>query len=93
MPIPCNCIRATCSISWKSTHRNARVSSLLVPEEAFNRRFLAPSGVFAVQQEYDEKYVIVPIGFAREILEDEKALTSYEIGLKPGADKEQVLPR
>lgn len=64
--------------------------SLLVPEEAFNRRFLAPSGVFAVQQEYDEKYVIVPIGFAREILEDEKALTSYEIGLKPGADKEQV---
>jgi lipoprotein-releasing system permease protein len=36
---------------------------------SFNRRFIQPSGIFAIQQEFDAKYVIVPIRFAREIFE------------------------
>ena len=60
--------------------------SLNHPEEAFNRRFISPSGVFAIQQEFDSKYILVPLRFARDMLEDENEVTSIEVGLVPGAD-------
>ena len=63
-------------------------------ENAFNRDYLFPSGVFSVQQEIDNKYVIVPIDFARELLELESRITSIELKLDPKADvlkvKDQV---
>jgi len=65
-------------------------ASLLNPEEAFNRRFISASGVFSIQQEFDTKYIIVPIRFAREILEKEGHVSAVEIGLKAGADSEKV---
>lgn len=60
--------------------------SLIHPEEAFNRKFISPSGVFAIQQEFDNKYIIVPIRFAREMLEEETHVTSIEVALADGAD-------
>jgi len=68
--------------------RNA--SSLSNPEEAFNRRFISPSGTFAVQQEFDTKYIIVPLRFAKEMLEYENQLSSLEIALLPDADQDFV---
>jgi lipoprotein-releasing system permease protein len=38
---------------------------LLNPITSINHKFLFPSGVFAIQQEYDAKYLIVPLEFAR----------------------------
>jgi len=38
---------------------------LLNPMQSINHRQLFPSGVFAVQQDYDSKYLIVPLDFAR----------------------------
>ncbi|MCC7231764.1 MAG: ABC transporter permease [Bacteroidia bacterium] len=64
--------------------------SLLNPEEAFNRRFIPAAGIFSVQQDFDMKYVLVPIRFAREILDYDSSLTAIEIGLFPGADMEKV---
>ncbi len=64
--------------------RNA--SSLTNPEEAFNSRFILPAGIFAVQQEFDSKYIIVPLRFAKDLLESETRLSSLEIALQPGAD-------
>ena len=32
-------------------------TSLSNPEEAFNRRFITPAGVFSIQQEFDSKYI------------------------------------
>lgn len=61
-------------------------SSLTNPEEAFNSRYILPSGIFAVQQEFDSKYIIVPISFARDLLESETQLSSLEISLLPNAD-------
>ena len=65
-------------------------ASLLNAEEAFNRRFVSPSGVFSIQQEFDTKYIIVPIRLAYEILEKDSQVSALEIGLKPGVDKEEV---
>ncbi len=50
-------------------------------QNAFNRDYLFPSGVFSVQQEIDSKYVIVPIDFARELFELQGHVTSIELRL------------
>lgn len=65
--------------------------SLLDPEQAFNRRFITPSGIFAVQQEFDNRYVLVPYRFAREIMEFDSSATSIEVSLRPGTDAETAV--
>lgn len=64
--------------------------ALTNPEEAFNIDVIRPSGIFAIQQDFDTKYVLVPLRFAREIIGHESKITSIEIGLAPGADEEKV---
>lgn len=53
----------------------------LTSQNAFNSDIISVSGIFAVQQEYDEKYVIVPIEFARELMDYGHRATSVEIKL------------
>lgn len=54
----------------------------LNPADAFNSAAVFPSGVFEIQPEFDTKYVIVPIEFARELLQREDELLGYEVQLK-----------
>jgi len=65
-------------------------TSLLQPEEAFHRSFIPTSGIFAIQQEFDAKYILVSLRFAREVLETDSSLTAIEIGLSKGADPDKV---
>ena len=64
--------------------------SLSHPEEAFNRRFISTSGVFSIQQEFDNKYILVPMRFAREMLNEEHQVSAIEISLMPNTDEEQI---
>lgn len=66
-------------------------SSLADPEGAFNRRFISPSGIFSIQQEFDAKYIITPLRFAREIFDYENKLTALEIGLSSGNDEDKIV--
>lgn len=59
-------------------------------ENAFNIKPIYPSGVFEVQMEFDSKYVIVPISFARELFDYPTQITSMELKLQNGADKEKI---
>lgn len=59
-------------------------------ENAFNNRAIHPTGVFSIQQEFDEKYVFVPLNFARELLEYSNEVTSVEIRYKPGVDEDKI---
>ncbi len=59
-------------------------------ENAFNNRALHPTGVFSIQQEFDEKYVFVPLQFARELLEYTDEVTSVEIRYKHGVDDDKI---
>jgi len=68
--------------------RSATVS--LNPENAFSKRFIYPSGIFRIEQEIDSKYLIVPIAFARELLEYDKEVTSIEIALNPSFDSHRA---
>ena len=66
------------------------ISNFINPLEAFNSEVLFPSGIFSVQQDYDIKYVIVPIRFARKLLEYKNEVSSAEFGLTPNADYEKI---
>ena len=60
-------------------------------EGSFNTGHLSASAVFAIQQEIDSKYIIVPLEFSREILEyTEGEVTSVEIRLEENTDYESV---
>ena len=68
--------------------RGAEVS--MVPEEAFNKKYIIPAGVFSIEQDIDTKYMLVPIEFARQALEYEKEVTALEIKLKPNVNVDEV---
>jgi lipoprotein-releasing system permease protein len=53
-------------------------SNSVNPADEFNVRSIYPSGVFAVQQEFDNT-MIVPIRFARELLGENKLVSYIEI--------------
>lgn len=55
-------------------------------ETAFNNELIHPAGVFSVQQEFDEKYVMVPLRFASKLLDYTHQITSAEVYLEPGVD-------
>jgi lipoprotein-releasing system permease protein len=55
-------------------------------EDALHNKFIFPSGIYEVEKEYDSKYVYVPIEFARELTELDKAVSSIEIRFSGEAD-------
>ncbi len=61
-------------------------ASYAIPENAFQRLDIRPSGVFSVQQDFDTKYMIVPLSFTRELFEYNDELTSVEIALSDDAE-------
>ncbi|GAB4336009.1 MAG: lipoprotein-releasing ABC transporter permease subunit LolE [Flammeovirgaceae bacterium] len=58
-------------------------------ENAFNRLNIFPSGVFTIDPQYDQQYVIVSLDFASDLLEYGKKRTSIEIRTI-SKDKEQI---
>lgn len=62
----------------------------LNPEDAFVRKFIFPSGIYQVEQEYDSKYVFIPLDFARELLEDNGDVSSIEIKFSNNAVEKAV---
>ena len=62
--------------------RNTKLISMN-PATAFNRRYIFPSGVFAIQQDFDSEYVIVPLFFARDLLGYTNEVSAIEIKVDP----------
>ncbi|MEM7548126.1 MAG: FtsX-like permease family protein [Bacteroidota bacterium] len=54
------------------------------PSKLTNRKSILASGIFAIIKEYDEKYVIVPIDFAKELMGYENKITALEIKVLDG---------
>ena len=59
-------------------------------EKAFNKELIFPSGIFSIQQEYDNKYIIVPINFARNLLEYTTEVSAIEIKFKENVNKKKA---
>ncbi len=56
----------------------------------FTRRYIYLSGIFAVEQEFDSKYVFLPIDFTRELLDYTDEVSSLEVKMTPGADERKT---
>lgn len=52
------------------------------PASAFNRNYIFPSGVFGIQQEFDTKYIIVPLNYARALFDYTNEVSALEVKLK-----------
>lgn len=65
-------------------------STAINPEDAFNRGPIRPIGSFAIQSEFDSKYVFVPLSFARWLTGYEKQVSYLEIAIKPGANADKL---
>ncbi|MBM3419637.1 MAG: FtsX-like permease family protein [Bacteroidetes bacterium] len=70
-----------------------RRGSISNPESAFNRHYIWPSGIFEVEQEFDSRYIFLPIGIVRDLLDYENEVSSIEVKLLPGFDMKQVTSR
>jgi len=60
------------------------------PENLYNHNYIYPSGVFAIEADQDSKFVIVPIKFAQNLLDDTLSISALEIKLKKTADTKKV---
>lgn len=62
-----------------------------VLDKPFKTRQASPSGTFAIQQEFDNEYVLTNIAFVRELLEAGPTMVSaLEIKCHKGADIQQI---
>jgi lipoprotein-releasing system permease protein len=59
-------------------------------ETELNQKFLAPSGIFEVEKEYDSKYVYIPIEVARELTEIKDGVSTIEIKMTNQANPQQI---
>lgn len=71
-------------IQFFAPKKTARIS--INPADEFNQDAIYASGIFQVQQEFDDKYVLVPLRFARNLLDEEVNISSIEISLKSDAE-------
>jgi lipoprotein-releasing system permease protein len=63
------------------------VSTVTMPEDALGSGVLYPSGSFAIQQEFNSKYVITNIAFMRSLLGmNENEMSALEVKGEPGLD-------
>lgn len=60
-------------------------------ESSFNTGSVIPSSVFSVQQDIDTKYIIVPLRFAKKLLDYNDEITGLELRLSPNANPEKII--
>ena len=65
-------------------------SKTIDPMDAFNVEEIYPSGFFGIQQDFDIKYVIVPLRFTQRLLDYNDRLSAIEIKVAPNAEVKGV---
>jgi lipoprotein-releasing system permease protein len=70
-----------------------KTGNALNAENAFNKKYIFPSGIFQIEKDYDSKYIYIPIEFARELTEIEGGVSTIEIRFKENADSRLVQKR
>jgi len=61
------------------------------PSDAITEKHLFPAGLFSINDDFDYRYVIVSLPFARQLFDyQDSSVTSVEIGLAKGANLDDV---
>lgn len=62
------------------------VKSTLDPSQMYSKLNIIPGGVFSIVQQFDENYIVVPLEFAKELLNYGNKRTAIEIKTSLGQD-------
>ncbi|NVO20943.1 MAG: FtsX-like permease family protein [Bacteroidetes bacterium] len=62
----------------------------VLSENTLRSETIMPAGIFSVQQDFDNKYMFVPLRFARRLLNYSDEISSAEIWLAPGSNAEET---
>jgi lipoprotein-releasing system permease protein len=63
------------------------------PSNMYNREVIKAVGVFSIEKQFDDEYVIVPLGFAQKLLNYGNRRTALEIKVAKGNDIKRVKER
>ncbi len=74
---------ALSSLQINSPRRGTLVSAN--PMDEFITRDIAPSGIFSIQQDFDD-FVVVPIDFTRELLDEPVNVSAIDLNYKSGTN-------
>ena len=58
--------------------------------EAFNKELIMPSSVFSVNQDFDMKYILVPLDFAKKLLGHTDEVSALEVDIEKNAEPEII---
>lgn len=62
------------------------------PNEAFNEAFLTPVGIYAINDDLDQKYVFADLALAQELLQYQpNQISALELKLKPGIKEDEAI--
>ena len=62
----------------------------LMPNQLYKRKFIRPGAVFAVEKQFDEQYVIVPLDFAAALMDMGDRRTALEVQVAPGFSVKKI---
>jgi lipoprotein-releasing system permease protein len=68
----------------------ANKKTSLNPENAFNEKGIMPGGVFAIERQYDDNYVFVPLEFARDLFNYGQKRSALEVKVTEGTNPDKV---
>jgi lipoprotein-releasing system permease protein len=68
-----------------------RETSLFEPQ--FTKRSAYPTGVFFIQQDFDNRYVLTSLELCQSLLGNPRALSALEFRLKPGVPPQNAIPK
>ena len=64
--------------------------AMITPEDAFNIGIASPSGIFNLNDDFDYKYVVLPLNYVQELLSKNNEISAIELSLKNKSDLESV---
>ena len=59
-------------------------------DRAINRRYITPIGIYSIEQDFDSKYILVPLEFSRDLFGYSREVSSLEIKLDNYSDYAEV---
>jgi lipoprotein-releasing system permease protein len=57
------------------------------PERAISRKYIFPSGMFSIEQQINSRYLLVPIEFARDLLQYPTEVSAIALDIDEGMDQ------
>jgi lipoprotein-releasing system permease protein len=60
------------------------------PLESVYKKMIAPGGIFYISPEYDNKYIVVPLSFAQDLLEYTDEISSIEVKAKKDSNLDEL---